>query len=59
MGTAADFVWKIQIVVQISYNVMEDMEYFVSFEISVVLTEEYNIMIDREELIVTTERLTL
>ena len=59
MGTAADFVWKIQIVVQISYNVMEDMEYFVSFEISVVLTEEYNVMIDREELIITTERLTL
>ena len=38
---------------------MEDMEYFVSFEISVVLTEEYNVMIDREELIITTERLTL
>jgi hypothetical protein len=27
------------------------MEYFVSFEMCVVLTEEYNVMIDREELL--------
>ena len=50
---------KIQIIVEISYNVMEGTEYFVSFEMSVFLTGEYNIMIDREELIVTTEYLTL
>jgi len=38
---------------------MEGTEYFVSFEMSVVLTVEYNVMIDREELIVATEYLTL
>jgi len=57
VGTTAGYAWKIQIVVEISYNVTEGTEYFVSFEMSVVPTEEYNVMIDREELIVTTEYL--
>jgi hypothetical protein len=38
---------------------MEGTEYFVSFEMSAILIEEYNGMIDREKLIVTTEYLTL
>jgi hypothetical protein len=38
---------------------MVGTEYFVSFEMSVVPTEEHNVMIDREELIVTTEYLTV
>jgi hypothetical protein len=38
---------------------MEGTEYFVSLEMSVVLTEECNVMIYREELIVTTEYLSL
>jgi hypothetical protein len=52
----AGFVWKLQIIVKISYNVVEGTEYFVSFEMSVILIEEYNFMIDREKLIVTTAR---
>jgi hypothetical protein len=30
---------------------MEGMEYFVSFEMCVVPTGEYNVMVDREELL--------
>jgi len=34
---------------------MKSTEYFVSFETSVVLTEEYNIVVNGVELIVTIE----
>jgi hypothetical protein len=38
---------------------MEGTEYFVSLQTSVVTTDEYNIMVNSEELIGTTEYVTL
>jgi len=38
---------------------MKGTEYFVSLQTGVVLTEEYNIMVKTEELIGTTEYLTI
>ena len=40
-------------------NVMKGTEYFVSLLTSVVITEEYNIMVNSDELVGTTEYLTL
>jgi hypothetical protein len=37
---------------------MKGTEYFVSLQKSVVITEEYNVMVNSEELIGTTEYLT-
>jgi hypothetical protein len=37
---------------------MKGTEYFVSLETSVVITEEYNVMVNSEELIGTAEHLT-
>jgi hypothetical protein len=45
--------------VELGYNVMKGTEYFVSLQTNVVITEEYNIMVNSEELIGTTEYLTL
>jgi hypothetical protein len=44
---------------ELGYNVMKGTEYFVSLQTSVVITEEYNIMVNSEELIGTTDYLTL
>jgi hypothetical protein len=38
---------------------MKGTEYFVSLSTSVVITEEYNVMVNSEELIGTTEYLTV
>jgi hypothetical protein len=38
---------------------MKGTEYFVTLQTSVVLTEEYNVTVNSEELIGTTEYLTL
>jgi hypothetical protein len=38
---------------------MKATEYFVSLQTSVVITEEYNVMVNSEELIGSTEYLTL
>jgi hypothetical protein len=38
---------------------MKETEYIVPLETSVVVTEEYNIMVNRNELIGSTEYLTL
>ena len=38
---------------------MKGTEYFVSLYTSVVITEEYNVMVNSEELIGITEHLTL
>ena len=40
-------------------NVMKGTEYFVSSLTSVVITEEYNIIVNSDELVGTTEYLTL
>lgn len=45
--------------VQLSYNIMKGTEYFVSLRMSVIMTKEYNVMVDSEELICATEHLTL
>jgi hypothetical protein len=45
--------------VELGYNVMKETGYFMSLQTSVLLTEDYNIMANREELICTTEYLTL
>ena len=42
-------------IVELGYNVMKGTEYFVSFYTSIVITEVYNIMVDNDELIGTTE----
>jgi hypothetical protein len=42
--------------VDLGYRFMKGTEYFVSFQTSVILTEQYNVMVD-EELIGTTEYL--
>jgi hypothetical protein len=45
--------------VELGYNVMKATEYFVLLWISVVITEEYNVVVNGEELICTIEYLTL
>jgi hypothetical protein len=47
------------ITVELSYNVMKGAEYFLSLYTSVVLTEEYHVTLNSEDLIGTTEYLTL
>jgi hypothetical protein len=46
-------------VVQLCYNVIKGTEYFVSLQTSVVITEECNVMVNSDELIGTTEYLSL
>jgi hypothetical protein len=38
---------------------MKETEYFMSLQTSVVITEEYNVMVNSEELIGITEHVTL
>jgi len=45
--------------VELDPNVMKETEYFVSLQTSVVLTEEYNVVVKSEKFIGTTEYLTL
>jgi len=45
--------------VELSYNVIKGTEHFVSLQTIVVITEEYNVMVNSEELIGTGEYLTL
>jgi hypothetical protein len=45
--------------VDVCYNVMKGTEYFVSLQTSIVIAEEYNVMVNSEELIYTTEYLTV
>jgi hypothetical protein len=45
--------------VKLGYNIMKGTEYFVSLEMSVVITTEHNVMVNGEKLICTTEYLTL
>jgi hypothetical protein len=45
--------------VELSYNVTKGTEYFVLLQMSVVITEEYNVMVNSEELIGSTEHVTL
>jgi hypothetical protein len=44
---------------ELGCSVMKGMQYFLSLQTSVVLTEEYNITVNSDELISTTEYLTL
>jgi hypothetical protein len=46
------------VTVEPGYNVTKVTEYLVSLQISVLITEEYNVMVNSEELIGTTECLT-
>jgi hypothetical protein len=45
--------------VELGYNVTTGTEYFVSLYMSVVITEDYSIMVKSEELTGTTEYLML
>jgi hypothetical protein len=45
--------------VELGYNVMKWTEYVVSLLTSVIITEEYNVTVNSEELIGTAEYLTL
>jgi hypothetical protein len=45
--------------VKLGYNIIKGTEYFVSLQTHVVLTKEYNTVVNSEELIGTTEYLTL
>jgi hypothetical protein len=45
--------------VEFGYNVVRGAEYFLSLKTSVVVTEEYNVMVNSKELIDTTEYQTL
>jgi hypothetical protein len=47
------------VTVDLGYNVMNGTEYFVSLKTSVVITEKCDVMVNSEELIGTTEYLTL
>jgi hypothetical protein len=40
--------------VELGYNVMKGTEYILSLKTSVVLTEEYNVVVNSDELIRTT-----
>jgi hypothetical protein len=55
--------WRIRSImrttVEPGYNVMQGTEYFVSLQTSVVITEEYNVMVSSEEKVSTTEYLML
>jgi hypothetical protein len=44
---------------ELGYNVMKGTEYIVSLKTSVVITEQHIVMVNSEELIGTTEYLTL
>jgi hypothetical protein len=46
-------------IAELSYNIMKGSEYCVPLETSAVLTDEYNVMVNSEELIGSTEYLTL
>ena len=52
-------IWKIKNTFELGYDVMKGTEYFVSLQSNVVITEEYNVMVNSEELIGTTECVTL
>jgi hypothetical protein len=43
---------------KLGYNVIKGTEYFVSFKTTVVITEEYDVMFNSEEVTVTTECVT-
>jgi hypothetical protein len=43
--------------VELGYNVMKGTEYFVSLQRSVVITKDYNVMVNNDELNGTTENL--
>jgi hypothetical protein len=45
--------------VELGYNVIKETEYFISLQKSVVLSEEYNVMVNSDELIRATLSLTL
>jgi hypothetical protein len=45
--------------VELGYNVMKGTEYFVSLQTGVIVTEECAVMVNSEQLIGTTEYLTL
>jgi hypothetical protein len=46
-------------IIELVYDDMKRTEYFVSFKTIVVITEEFTVMVNSEELIGTTEYLTL
>jgi len=46
-------------IVELGYNVMKGTEYLVSLQTSILITEVYNIVVDNDELIGTTEYLSL
>jgi hypothetical protein len=46
-------------IAELGHNVMKGTEYLVSLQTSVVITEEYNVTVNSEELIGTTEHVTL
>ena len=50
---------RIKNTVEFSFNVTKRTEYFVSLYTGVVITEEYNVTVNSQELIVTAENLTL
>jgi hypothetical protein len=45
--------------IEVGYNILKEAKYFVSLQTGVVTPEEYNVMVNCEELIGTTEYLTL
>jgi hypothetical protein len=47
------------IIIELSYSVVKETEYFVSLQTSAVLTEQYNATVNSDELVGTTENLTL
>lgn len=46
-------------VAELAYNVMKGTEYFVSLQTRVILTEQFNVMVNSVELISATEYMTL
>ena len=56
---ACNFASVCRIIVERGYSVMKGTEYFVSLQANVLVTEECNVMVNSEELIGTTEYLTL
>jgi hypothetical protein len=50
---------KLDYVVELGYNVMKGTEYCVLLQTRVVITEQYNVMVNSEELISATEYLML
>ena len=49
----------LQDAVELGYNVMKGAEYFVSLGMSVILTKQYNIVVNSVEVIDTTEHLMI